>query len=457
MPYTYSLPALTSFDGKGLSGYTFGPLNEKDLEIYYIEVEKGHDTFMVSKKVTRIYYVLSGSGYFTIDDRKYDVSSGMLVEVPPKVEFCYSGKMKLIAVSKPRSLSGNDAFTRWNPDVVHGDFAYTADGDSWYTRLARLRIFGKSPVSAYLRLNQRAWNNLPASFTALNPMRSYGNFLHTLARIHGVREQAFNTFFLRNRPELELIGRLVGQSTEADTLRVAVLGCSAGAEAYSVAWRIRSARSDLKLIVQAVDISEKAVEVGKRGVYSLNTPLLPNTDIFERLTRAEIEELFDRNGSVVTVKSWIKDLINWNVGDVGDSEYINSLGPHDIVVANNFLCDMDDAAAERCLRNIGRLVRPHGYLFVSGIDLDIRTKVADDLGWKPVQELLEEIHEGDPGVNRLWPCHYRGLEPLNKIRQDWRLRYAAVFQLARSGVVKNTAADAGTTCARRATSDVSST
>ena len=28
-----------------------------------------------------------------------------------------------------------------------------------------------------------------------------------------------------------------------------------------------------------------------------------------------------------------------------------------------------------------------------------------------------------------WPCHYGGLEPLNKRRWDWRLRYAAAFQL----------------------------
>src|SRR5215469_16572054 len=106
MQYVYSRPAVTSFDGKGLFGYTFGPLKQKDLEIYYIEVEKGHDTFMVSKKIIRTYYVLSGSGYFTIADRKYDVSPGMLVEVPTDVEYCYSGKMKLIAFSKPRWFSG---------------------------------------------------------------------------------------------------------------------------------------------------------------------------------------------------------------------------------------------------------------------------------------------------------------------------------------------------------------
>jgi hypothetical protein len=75
------------------------------------------------------------------------------------------------------------------------------------------------------------------------------------------------------------------------------------------------------------------------------------------------------------------------------------------------------------------LVEPNGYLFVSGIDTDIRTKVASDLGWKPLPDLLEEIHEGEPYMRSIWPCHYAGLEPLNK-RGNWKIRYAAGFQLA---------------------------
>src|ERR1700751_1637886 len=129
MPYTYSLQNSATFTGKGLLGYTFGPLDQKDIEIYYIEVEKGHDTFQISRKCARVYYVLSGSGYFTIADRKYDVSPGMLVEVPPKVEYSYSGKMKLIAVSKPRNFSGNDTHTKWNPDVLQ--FPFSPNDGSW--------------------------------------------------------------------------------------------------------------------------------------------------------------------------------------------------------------------------------------------------------------------------------------------------------------------------------------
>ena len=102
--------------------------------------------------------------------------------------------------------------------------------------------------------------------------------------------------------------------------------------------------------------------------------------MFDGMTEAEIEELFDIEGDVVEIKSWIKEGIKWRVGDVGQSEIVAALGPQDIVVANNFLCHMNASMAERCLRNIARLVTPYGYLFVSGVDLDIRTKVAKELG-----------------------------------------------------------------------------
>ena len=108
-------------------------------------------------------------------------------------------------------------------------------------------------------------------------------------------------------------------------------------------------------------------------------------------------------------------------------------------MANKFLCHMGPPAAVRYLRNIARLVRPHGYLFVSGVDLDVRTKAARALAWRPLQELLEEIHEGDPCMKTFWPCHYAGLEPLNKRRKDWRLRYTAAFQVVPStkGTIDN--------------------
>jgi SAM-dependent methyltransferase len=432
MQYVYSRPTSTAFTGKGLLGYAFGPLNH-DAHVYYIEVEKGHDVFMISRKIRRLYYVLSGSGYFTIAGERHDVSPGMLVEAPPKVEYCYSGKMTLLAFSNPGWFSGNDKFTKWNPDVVGADFACAVDDQSALARLVRWRVLGKSPVNAWMRINQRLWRVLPSSIKTHGPVRRYGELLHATVRAQGGRAQAFSTFFLRNRPELELIWRLLAKWEHGATLRVAVLACSTGAEAYSVAWRIRSARPDLKLVMCAVDISRQAVDCARRGKYPLQSSELTSTGIFERMTPQELEEIFDCDEKVARVKPWIGEGIEWHVGDAGDSELPGMLGPQDMVVANNFLCHMESIEAERCLRNIARLLSPHGYLFVSGIDLDVRARVAADLGWHPVEELLEEIHEGDQCMRKLWPFHYGGLEPLTRKRSDWKIRYASVFEIGADG------------------------
>jgi len=327
----------------------------------------------------------------------------------------------------------DDTVTKSKRNEIRGDLLYLTD-ETWLTRLARFKVFGKSPLSAYMRLNQKLWRRLPEPVIALYPVRRYGDILNALARMQ-FRGQLLHTFFLRNPPMLELIRRLVRRSDRTGTLRVAVLACSTGPEAYSVAWTIRSARPDLRLILHAVDISEQALKIAESGEYSLAGSQFAGSNMFDRMTQAEMEQLFDRNGNIVSIKSWIREGMKWHVGDVRQPQILSTLGPQDIVVANNFLCHMYPSGAEQCLRNIARLVIPRGYLFVSGVDLKIRTKVARDLGWHPVQELLEEIHGGDPRMGSSWPFNYSSLEPLNKRRRDWRLRYATAFRLDSSAKV----------------------
>ncbi len=297
-------------------------------------------------------------------------------------------------------------------------------------KTARLQFFGKSPASLYLRLNKQIWERLPSRVRNLHPIRSYGAWLHNLVCLRARREMYFGTFFLRNRPALELMRRLADQKANGSNLRVAVLACSIGAEVYSILWTIRSARPDLKVVLDAVDISQEILSFAEKGIYTPDTSQFVGSSIFERLTEDEMVEMFDWEEDEAKVKLWLREGITWQPGDAADPELINILGPQDIVVASNFLCHMAPADAERCLGNITRLVSPGGYLFVSGVDLDVRTKVAVDLGWDPVPELIAEIHNGDPSVRADWPWEWWGLEPLNRRKQDWQTRYAAVFRVA---------------------------
>jgi chemotaxis methyl-accepting protein methylase len=295
--------------------------------------------------------------------------------------------------------------------------------------ISRSTILGKSPLGAFLRLHDWLWRRLPRSVTATRAVTTYGQMINALARAQNDRRQFHGTFFFRNRPIIELIRRLAVLRATGSTVRMAVLGCSNGAEVYSIMCVIRSMEPALKVDVHAVDISAEVLEEAQRGIYFLGVSELVREPIFERLTGDEMERMFENEGSQRKIRSWIKEGIEWSVGDAGDRQILDKLGRQDIVVANQFLCHMEPDEAERCLRNIARLVEPGGYLVVSGIDLDVRTKVANDLGWKPVQDLIEDIHEGDRSMRNSWPAKYWGLEPLDRRRLDWIVRYAAVFQL----------------------------
>jgi len=309
----------------------------------------------------------------------------------------------------------------------------------------------------YLRANLWIWNHLPGSLTYSRVGSIYGVHLHRLIQLQSARRQGLGTFFFRNRPELTLLIRLLDSKQQGSTLDLAILGCSKGAEVYSFSYSIRTARPDLRVRLHALDIDPDVLGLAEGGVYSLERgvpeqnsssgSIAPGgdlssrtfrdqrTSVFERMSTDEIEAMFECEGGQASVKPQYRQGITWHLGDAGDPKSVHTLGLQDIVVANRFLCHMQPKEAETCLRSLARLVKPGGYLFVSGVDLGVRAKVARDLHWTPITELISEIHEGDPSLRQDWPLQYWGLEPLDRRRSDWRIRYASVFQLGEAPLV----------------------
>jgi chemotaxis methyl-accepting protein methylase len=312
---------------------------------------------------------------------------------------------------------------------------------------SRLRRYLGRP---YMHVNVSIWNHLPFSLKRSRLGWAYGAHLHRLIQLRSARRHFMGTFFFRNRPELELLIRLLDSKRAGSKLDLTILGCSKGSEVYSFSYWIRSGRPDLKLNLHALDIDANVVEFAKEGVYSLMSARehtsnggsgIPGgdlaaktfgdqrTSVFERMSPDEIDAVFERHGDQVSVKTRFREGVTWQAGDAGDPKLVDLLGLQDIVVANRFLCHMQPDEAECCLRSLLRLVKPGGYLFVSGVDLEVRTRVARELGWIPVTDLMKEIHEGDSSLRSDWPLQYWGLEPFDQSRSDWALRYASVFQL----------------------------
>lgn len=249
-----------------------------------------------------------------------------------------------------------------------------------------------------------------------------GHVVHRLMCRYQERTMASYTRFFRNVPQLDALAHLVrGRKSDA-ALRVAVLGCSTGAEVYSAVWTVRSARPDLTVECVGLDISESAVLAARQGIYASDSREL------EGVSAEALDLVFDRHNSSFVVKELVLKGVKLLVGDACDKRLSEILRPQDIVMANNFLIHHLDREAEACLYSIEKLLVPSGAFFVWGVDLDVKTRVMKVLGMEPLPFNLENIYQADRVALEAWPLKWWGLEPLDKARPDWIVRYCTVFR-----------------------------
>src|SRR4029077_17451664 len=111
----------------------------------------------------------------------------------------------------------------------------------------------------YLRINIWIWSHLPASLSSKRSVRRYGSHVHSLIQLRE-RAQSTGTYFFRNRPELELLLRLLDQFPSRSTVAITILGCSKGPEVYSFSYAIKTARPNLCFRLSALDIDIDTLE-----------------------------------------------------------------------------------------------------------------------------------------------------------------------------------------------------
>jgi SAM-dependent methyltransferase len=266
------------------------------------------------------------------------------------------------------------------------------------------------------------WKSVPRPAQSWKAMQTIGHLIHR--RVCRVRERGGGNYtrFFRNLPQLEVLRDLVLESPRKDTLKILVLGCSTGAELYSLLWMVRMARPEQKVQAWGVDLSPSCVGTAVAGTYPIDATELAG------ISETAYPGLFTRQADTLSVQRWLKEQATWSVGDACSPDLPAQFGLHDLVLANNFLFHMPEARAETCLRNIVRLVAPNGYLSVAGADLDIRSRAVRDVGLWPITAKMVDIYTAD-GLLEAWPLEFWGLEPLDRKHRDWPVRYTTVFRL----------------------------
>ncbi|MEL6602910.1 MAG: CheR family methyltransferase [Cyanobacteria bacterium J06614_10] len=177
------------------------------------------------------------------------------------------------------------------------------------------------------------------------------------------------TSFFRNRASFVFLRQWISQSwPRTRPLRVLSLPCSTGEEPYSIVITLLEEGLSLdEFHIDAVDISVRALEKAKQGIYSPYA--------FRRQTYRSDDKYFHlgvpegvSHGKRVTQRYYlvepVREKVAFQQGNVLDETLLNGQPPYDIVFCRNLLIYFDREARDRTLAKLDQLLRPSGLLFL---------------------------------------------------------------------------------------------
>jgi len=142
--------------------------------------------------------------------------------------------------------------------------------------------------------------------------------------------------------------------------RIWSAACSTGEEPYSIAMTIlESGGSKYDFKILATDISTRALETARRGIYEVGK--------MEQISKKHEELYFDRilesNSGHYMVKSALRRMIVFGRLNLSTPPFPMN-GPLDVVFCRNVMIYFDNQVRHRLLKEICQLLKSGGYLIV---------------------------------------------------------------------------------------------
>ncbi len=282
----------------------------------------------------------------------------------------------------------------------------------------------------FLRFLYRSAKRIAERFTLVRKLKasvSWGVFRHRIALAIEERNNSTFTGFLRLPTQFEALQGpvldFVRERQGANTIRIVVVGCSNGAEAYTIASIMKVYAPHAAFMIDAYDINSEFIEKARTGRYAeeevLNNKLLPV---------GFIQTTFRREGPDYCVREDILACVRFDVADALSPDLDAQVGLCDVLFAQNFLFHLSRRDATRAFGNLCALLKPNAAIFVDGMDIGLRQKLTRNRGLVPLDYKIAEIHnEARRARESGWPYRYWGLEPFMSVARDWRRRYATIF------------------------------
>jgi chemotaxis protein methyltransferase CheR len=207
------------------------------------------------------------------------------------------------------------------------------------------------------------------------------------------------------------------------TISINVLAASNGAEAYTVASELLARRPEVRVSIQASDLHDQMVERGTAAVYTMD-------EITQGLhvPTEFIERTFDKVGNLYAVKPEIRSRVTFVQADLLDPQLNQRFEPADLVIAQNVLFHMPSDLAHRAFANIVSLLKPHGVLFLDGMELDMRVELTKGAKLTPLRYKIKDIYEySRRHIPENWWEYYYGNEPYFPFSRERSRRYGTIF------------------------------
>jgi len=177
------------------------------------------------------------------------------------------------------------------------------------------------------------------------------------------------TYFFREKRQLkcfvEEIVPLLVQERRTDphrVLRIWSAGCSTGEEPYSIAMLLRGlpALAGWQLFIFASDISSRALQVARQGIYGPSS-FRDMEPAYETYVRQYFEPTPDGK---LRIRDEIRQMVLFGRVNLLDSSSLALYGWLDVIFCRNVLIYFDTEAKKRAIQNFYERLRPGGFLLL---------------------------------------------------------------------------------------------
>lgn len=244
---------------------------------------------------------------------------------------------------------------------------------SWLDRVIEMCITELGLGSHVLSLNewQKIINNHIEQIGARNYESYYQSLNTSAACFQELIERVVipETWFMREQEGLAYIAYYFSHLAQVSNsvipfFSVLSLPCSTGEEPYSISMLLHDAGfSGIQYKIDAVDVSNKAIQTANRGIYGGNS--------FRNSPETFKHAYFEPEGEKLRVKNIFRKNVDFSCENVLRSKRWKTKGLYDVIVCRNFFLYLNKNAQKELADDFKQLLKPKGFVIVGSSELQI--------------------------------------------------------------------------------------